>query len=397
MEAGTIGAADMTVEMKRRQFLQLGAVGTAAALVLPATRGFAADTRTNFSLVIKPATASMIDGTEVYVLVYCLDGLTAQPELRVTEGDPITISVTNNDVTPHGFAIPGIPDATIAMVEAGSTGTVKFAAPGGGSYLYVDPYKAPLNRVLGLHGAFIVEPSDGKTPAGSPTPFSRLEQTPQIEAFFDALGGGRARFPGEKWNPDKPEREKLWLFSQTDPKLNARIRAGEAVNPDSVVANFLPRYFTINGLSGFDASHIHVDHSHGSSSAARIIPTGKQGEPCLIRTMNAGLATHSVHLHGNHCMTCSESDESGANFRETHVYERDTWLLAPLARIDVILPFERPSDIPRGKGRWPPREEDFPLKYVMHCHTEMSQTAGGGNYPQGATTHWAMTDAITGD
>jgi len=378
--------------MKRRQFLQLGAVGTAAALVLPATRGFAADNQTNFSLVIKPATASMIDGTEVYVLVYCLDGLTAHPELRVTEGDSITISVTNNDVAPHGFAIPGIPAAAIPIIESGRTATVTFAAPGGGSYLYVDPYKAPLNRVLGLHGAFIVEPIDGNTLAGSPTPFSRLEQTPQIEAFFDALGGDSEPFPGEKWNPRDPDREKLWLFSQTDPSLNARIKAGGSVNPESVVDNFLPRYFTINGLSGFDASHLHDGHSAGNSPAARIIPKGKQGQPCLIRTMNAGLAAHAVHLHGNHCMECSETNESGANVCEAHVYARDTWSLAPLSRIDVILPFERPPDIPRN--RWPPREEVFPLKYVMHCHYELSQTAGGGNYPQGAVTHWEMTGAL---
>ena len=83
---------------------------------------------------------------------------------------------------------------------------------------------------------------------------------------------------------------------------------------------------------------------------------------------------------------------SGANVRETHVYERDTWMLEPLGRIDMILPFTRPPDVPKGK--WPPRDEEFPLKYVMHCHFEISQTAGGGNYPQGAVTHWEMTGAL---
>src|SRR5688572_21810001 len=282
----------MTVKMKRRQFLQLGAVGTAAALLSP-TRAFASDNPRNFSLVIKPGMASMIDGTEVYMIVYCLDGVAAHPELRVTEGDPITIAVTNNDVAPHGFAIPGIPGATIAMIEPGATGTVTFVAPGGGSYLYVDPYKAPLYRVLGLHGAFIVDPINGNTLAGSPTPFSQHLHTPQIAALFDALGGSSEPYPGEKWKAGDPDREKLWLFSQTDPSLNARVQAGESVNPATVVDNFLPRYFTINGVSGFDASH---DHG-GDSPARRIIPSGKEGQPCLIRTMNAGLATHSVHIH----------------------------------------------------------------------------------------------------
>ena len=381
----------MTVKMKRRQFLQLGAVGTAAALLAPTTRAFASANPNSFSLVIKAGTASMIDGTEVHTIVYCLDGVTPHPELRVTEGDPITVSVTNNDVAPHGFAIPGIPAAMIAMIEPGSTGTVTFVAPGGGSYLYVDPYKAPLYRVLGLHGAFIVDPVDGTTLAGSPTPFSRHEQTSQVAALFDALGGDSEPFPGEKWQPGNPDREKLWLFSQTDPSLNARVRDGESIDPDSVVDSFLPRYFTINGLSGFDASHIH-SNSGGPSPAERIIASGRQGQPCLIRTMNAGLATHSVHIHGNHCLELSETDELGGNMRETHVYERDVWMLPPLGRIDMLLPFERPPDIPRGK--WPPRDEDFPLKYVMHCHYEISQTAGGGNYPQGAVTHWEMTGAL---
>jgi hypothetical protein len=30
----------------------------------------------------------------------------------------------------------------------------------------------------------------------------------------------------------------------------------------------------------------------------------------------------------------------------------------------------------------------------MHCHTEMSQTAAGGNYPMGLVTHWEMTGAL---
>ncbi len=377
--------------MKRRRFLQLGAVGVAAA-GLPISKGMASFTDTNFSLTIAAANAEMIDGVMVYTLAYFLNLAEAHPVLRVKEGQEITIVVTNNHTEPHGFAIPGIPSANITSIDPGASATVRFIAPAGGSFLYLDPYKAPLNRVLGLHGAFIVEPIDGTTPAGSETPFSRASQTPQVQTFFDALGGGHPRFPGEKWKPDDPDREKLWLFNQIDPSLNARVAAGQLVDPATVKASFLPRYFTINGLSGFDTA---VHGSSGSNSdhpAHRIMPSGRQGQPCLIRTMNAGLATHAVHIHGNHCMECTESDDLGNNFCETHVYERDVWQLKPLGRIDMILPFERPPDIPVGK--WPPRDEPFPMRFVMHCHTEMSQTAGGGNYPQGAVTHWEMTGAL---
>ena len=37
------------------------------------------------------------------------------------------------------------------------------------------------------------------------------------------------------------------------------------------------------------------------------------------------------------------------------------------------------------------RFTEYTGRYVMHCHFELSQTAGGGNYPQGAVTHWEMT------
>jgi hypothetical protein len=108
--------------------------------------------------------------------------------------------------------------------------------------------------------------------------------------------------------------------------------------------------------------------------------------------MNAGLATHAIHLHGNHVMECTESLPGGPTVIETHVYERDTSMLKPMMRTDLLLPFERPPDVP--DGAWPPREEPFPQRFVMHCHTEMSQTAGGGNYPQGLVTHWEMTGPL---
>lgn len=377
--------------MKRRSFLKAGALGaaTATAAALPVSQLSAATTSNYFALTIAPANAQMIDGVMVYVLAYFLDSTLASAELRVREGQVITIDVINNDVAPHGFDIPGIPGATIPQIASGATARVSFVAPPAGSFLYVDPYKAPLNRILGLHGPFIVEPANGLTTTGSPTPFSQAKLTPQVAAVFNALGGGSPRFPGNKWDPVDPTREKLWLFSQTDPLVNAAVAAKQTVDPAKVVSTFLPRYFTINGLSGFDTA---VHGGHASPQAERIMASGRQGQPTLVRTMNAGLATHSVHIHGNHCMILTDSDATGVHHLESNVYERDVWMLKPMHRIDVLLPFERPPDIPLAA--WPMKEEPWPLRYVMHCHCEMSQTAGGGNYPMGAVTHWEMTGPL---
>ena len=379
--------------MKRRNFLKGSALGaaTATTLGLSTSQGHAATTTsTYFALTIAPANAQMIDGVMVYVLAYFLDSTKASAELRVREGQTITIDVINQDAEVHGFAIPGIPGATIPRIEPGASARLAFIAPPAGSFLYVDPYKAPLNRILGLHGAFIVEPVRGHTGAGSPTPYSQARLTPQVAALFDALGGGSARFPGNKWDPLDPAREKLWLFSQTDPLINEAVAAKQTVDPAKVIPTFLPRYFTINGLSGYDTS-VHGD-AYAHSPAERIMASGRQGQPTVIRSMNAGLATHAMHIHGNSCPTLSESDVNGFNVISTNVLERDGWMLKPMHRIDLLLPFERPQDIPIAA--WPMKEEPWPLRYVMHCHCEMSQTAGGGNYPQGAVTHWEMTGPL---
>lgn len=378
--------------MKRRAFLKLGAIGggVAATATLPATMSKAESTQTatDFALTIAPATAEMIDGLMVYVLGFFLGLDEASPVLRVKEGDQITITVTNNDTRPHNFYVPGMRGSAIGTMQPGETGTTTFVARNPGTYLYLDPSLAPLNRLLGLHGCMIVEPIDGRTPAGSETPYAAYQHTQQVRAIFDAMGGGHPRFPGTKWLARDLSREKIWLFSQVDPSLNERIAAGEDVDPARLRDSFLPRYFTINGLSGFDTA-VHDNSTTGHDRARRIMPSGRQGEPCLIRTLNAGLATHAMHIHGNHFLELSESDRTGINRCETHVYERDVVMLSPLERIDLLLPFERPPDIP--PEAWPPREEPFPLRYVMHCHFELSQTAGGGNYPQGAVTHWEMT------
>ncbi|MGB3166880.1 MAG: hypothetical protein WBA68_08915 [Alteraurantiacibacter sp.] len=343
---------------------------------------------TSFDLTISPAQAEMIDGQMLYQLLFFQGANDPSPELRVQQGRWITINVTNADSRPHQFYILGVPKSFIPTIEPGQTGTAVFRSPRGGTYLYVDPLMDPVNRLLGLHGAFVSEPlRNGKTPNGNPTPYSDRDHNPQLHALFDAFGR-TSRFPGDRWRHSDSDREKTWLFTQIDPSLNASVAAGDTVDPERVRDAFLPRYFTINGLSGFDTA-VHGDGSHADPRAMRIMPRARQGQPCLLRCLNAGLAHHAVHIHGNHCMEVAESDSGHRMMVNSNIYERDTWHLHPLQRVDMMLPFERPPDIP--DQCWPPREETFPLRYVMHCHFELSQTAGGGNYPQGAVTHWEMT------
>jgi hypothetical protein len=337
------------------------------------------------------------------------------PIFRVSEGEKIRVTIRNDTIPrqPHGFEIHGIPGSLIAPTL--NEGTAEFTVPEGfaGSYLYLDSANAPVNRVLGLHGAFVVTPLDGRTPDGSPTPYSRAQQTSGLHALFDALGdAGPAsakvpnpapgyrphRFPGEQWVAG---REKVWVFNQIDRRFNHRaVETNEVIDPEEFKRNFLPRYFTINGLSGFH-----------SASDEDNLPRGGEGQPMLIRTLNAGQAAQSPHLHSNHIFELAVSDGDGSVKVMENVIEKDTWALyhfdpaenfmdpddpsqVPTYSADILLPFERPCDVPDAV--WPPAEEPFPQRWVVHCHYELSQTAAGGNYPQGGIIDWEMTHPLGG-
>lgn len=357
--------------MQRRQFLVYGAAW-GSALALGADARAQTGSAIEAALTIEPVDAEMIDGVSVFMVVFFSAG-GPRPVLRATEGDSVTLTIRNNDSRAHGFAIPGVPGASIASILPGREELVRFTAPRGGTYLYLDPTLAPVNRLLGLHGAFVVAPREPMTSTGVVTPFSRAALTPAIANVFEALGASY-RFPGNRWTPD---RERVWVFSQIDPVMNARVDAGAAIDPRAAAATFHPRYFTLNGKSGFDASHDPASKAEGYI-----------GEPLILRVLNAGLATHAPHIHGNHLMELSGVDASGAQIVRENLIELDTWTMAPLDRKDMLLPFERPEDIP--DAAFPLREEPYPLKYPMHCHIEMSQTAGGGNYPQGLITDWEI-------
>jgi len=274
-------------------------------------------------------------------------------------------------------------DIATGALPPGGTRILRFTVPAAGSYLYVDPLNEPVNRVLGLHGALVVLPRSGNTPYTFPTE--------PVQRLFNDLGTS-PHFPGEGWVFDPAaRRSRIWLFSSIDPRFNGRAQRGETIDAAQFTDQFLPRYFTINGKSGVFASH-----------DPDITPKGRIGQPHLIRILNAGMAAHSPHIHANHFYVLSVNNRVRDN-----LFFVDTFNIMPADRIDVLLPFIRPPDI-AGDERTPLRElipnelrlvqitPQSPLLWPMHCHMEMSQTAAGGNYPQGLVTHLEITGDLDG-
>lgn len=363
------------------------------------------------------------------------------PQIFAVEGDRIALNVTNELDGPHAFFIPGMVDT--GPIAPGETWSGEFEAKDPGTYLYYDNLNAPVNRVLGLHGAFVVMPA-----AASGNNFTPYRQPTQaVQQIFDDFGSkpwwpGLAWHEGDEGTNTPPTRQYIWLLHQASPVLFAEVgefaqanpgadypsaqfvdlflndpfintsndlRTDEdAAHPKTTQFNRKPHFFTINGHSG------HFSHNHPF-----ITPMNRVGEPALVRILNAGLMTHSMHLHANHFYVTAINNE---------VQENPLWLdvfnVHPMDHVDYTIPFMRPPDIPneRGIGRadaglvtangtraWPPVEEfdryqpplgtfsnnfagtgqvdlaqrQSPLCYPMHDHSEPSQTAQGGNYNNG--------------
>lgn len=365
------------------------------------------------------------------------------------EGDRIGLNVTNALDGPHAFFIPGLrpqdpPLVDTGPIAPGETVSLTFEAKDPGTYLYHDNLNAPVNRVMGLHGAFVVMPAQAAS-GHRPTPYNNPGNA--VQQLFDDFGN-TPWFPGLAWdqgdaNPASfvaPFRQYIWLCHQASPVLFAEVgqwaidHPGENFNATTFVNAFIgdafkntsndlrtgtnaafpvkedafnrkPHFFTINGQSG-----------HFSHNNAAITPMHRVGEPTLIRILNAGLMAHSMHMHANHFFVTAVN-----NVPQDNPLWLDVFSLHPMDHIDYTIPFIRPPDIPnvRGIGRadqglvsatgsptWPPVQEfeqhfpaigtlalsfdgtrqidlaqrQSPLCYPMHDHSEPSQTAQGGNY-----------------
>jgi FtsP/CotA-like multicopper oxidase with cupredoxin domain len=293
-----------------------------------------------------------------------------QRTIVAESGSRIRLRITNRLAEPHTFTIAGVVDATIAP---GATRDVEFDAPGPGTYVYSDTENAPVNRVLGLFGVLLVVPADA--------PWT-----------FD---GREAEF----------ERQFLWIFHDIDTEWARRARMGATIDPVATPA--VPRYFTINDRSGVFSLGISPDEAsnrrahedtrpggHGRAVDVRDFSDPAFGTGQLIRIVNTGIAVHQPHWHGNHVWTVAVNNEvlSRSTPRispDGHIllqHWEDVVELDPMQSKAVILPVKPPPDALEAVIE----NQACEFIYPMHCHAEMSQTAGGGLYPGGQVTDWIL-------
>lgn len=328
--------------MERRSFLRMGAAGVAgvlsgsAGLLIWDPRAHAAVISKTF--VITEGFVTQADGANVYFKSFSsTPGVLTLPgeSFVVQEGDTVSIKIINPLSTSHSFVIDGVVDS--GTIGAGQTKTVQFTVNKAGSYLYYDKLNSPYNRLVGLHGAIAVMPF-GKTNqlySGSPT---------FVQQYF-------------------------WIFNQIDPVWHEKVR-----NRQTPTTEFIPRYFTINGKYSISpGAPGSMDPALDAMADPKSALHGHVGDRTLIRMMNAGLAKHSVHTHGNHMEWLTKNGQVRSD-----IWRKDSIPLdGNKGRVDAIYPFNAPPDA------WPPVTTGM---YPMHLHDEMSQTSGGGRYLFGAMT-----------
>lgn len=292
------------------------------------------------------------------------------PIIFATKGDTINIAVTNRLDEPHAFFIPGMVDSGEILPGARwpVTGFVSFIASKSGAHLYFDNLNPPVNRVMGLHGAFVVMPA---APAAGHkfTPYDA--PTPGVQKLFDDFGSS-AHFPGLAWEQGDanlatfapPFRTYVWIDHQAAPNLFQQVGSlapGVVQDATAFVEAFLrspfdptnsaaymgAQYFTINGQSGHFA--------HGSPF---ICPNLRVGEPCVVHILNPGLWTHAMHVHANHFYVTSVDGE----VQENPLWV-DTFEVEPMEGVDYILPYVRPPDVPNVRGIGLP---DTPLTTIVN-------------------------------
>jgi FtsP/CotA-like multicopper oxidase with cupredoxin domain len=242
--------------------------------------------------------------------------------INAVAGDTVTLNVTNTLKAPHALKIDGVADT--GPIAPGATSSITFNAPSPGAYLYYDPGNAPLNRILGLHGAMIVREA----------------------------------------RPQAAQAEYLWVFNAFDSKLAERMRTGATAD----LSTFVPDVFTINGRFG-----------DFSSQAKDTSPRHPLGTPVRIRMVNASTFAKSVHVHGEHPVVVRRTIVQ----QKTIGAAKDTFLLMPQEVVEVEMGFTLPSD---GFPVPAPGPGEHDLRFPVHDHHELTQTLGGGLYPNGMVT-----------
>jgi FtsP/CotA-like multicopper oxidase with cupredoxin domain len=326
-------------------FLKTGLIlAVVAAMVSLAPVAYAAAPGikgTTFNLTAQPAYLTQPDGQMIYSWGYGCNGAppayapattttpfctTMQvpgPTLIVTEGQSITVNLTNGLPTAAGntsilfpgfnvTATGGVAGLMTQEAAPGGSVTYTFTADSPGTRAYYSGTQGDLQVEMGLYGAIIVLPASVPAVCTNPSPRTNLFG---VSNYASANGLGTEsdfRLAASAYDHPKTcyDREYLFQFSEMDPRIHSQAlaqvtakigcTAGAAGCSLSVATEpYHPAYFMINGRSmpdDMDPNYA-LEYPHQPYNGN---PHMHPGELVLLRIIGQGRWQHPFHEHANH-------------------------------------------------------------------------------------------------
>jgi FtsP/CotA-like multicopper oxidase with cupredoxin domain len=315
------------------------AVVLALVLLLPFGARAAAPgiTGTTFNLTAQDAYLTQPDGQSVYSWGYgcqtsfnpsflpamnnnaCPTMQIPGPTLIVTEGQPVTVTLTNNLPAAAGntsILFPGIrlqsftdgmPGLLTQEAAHGATVTYTFTAPGPGTHSYYSGTQGDLQIEMGLYGALIVLPKTINVPSACTSGLASSNLAAEKNWGETDFRLSPAAYDNAKTCYD---REYLFQFSEMDPNIHSQALAQVTAKTGCVAGTagcslevptepYHPAYFMINGRSMPDD----MDPNYASEYPHQPYngnPHLHPGEQVLLRIIGQGRWQHPFHEHANH-------------------------------------------------------------------------------------------------
>jgi len=230
------------------------------------------------------------------------------PTLIVTEGDQVTVVLTNalpkaagrTSIVFPGFSVAatngvdGLLTKEAANGSSGNTVTYRFTASKPGTYAYYSGSQTDVQIEMGLFGAIVVLPSGASASSA---------------ACSNNLGTYSLAKSAYAIKDSCYDREYLFQFSELSSQIHEQVKAqvdacnnGSAlVCPKISVATepYSPNYYLVNGRSMPDDMEVNYSPTfpHQPYNGN---PHMHPGELVLMRVVGQGRWQHPFHFHGNH-------------------------------------------------------------------------------------------------
>ncbi len=323
------------------------------------------------------------------------------PTLVVTEGQTVTVTLTNNLPTPAGntsILFPGfVVTATggtsgLLTTEAAPGGTVTytFVANSPGTHAYYSGTQSDLQVEMGMYGAVVVLPATVPAVCAAGLPLTAPGNNAKAKA---AWGETDFRLAAAAFDNPKTCYDREYLFQWAEMDLNIHNKALAQVTALSgctagapgcslevPTEPYHPAYFLINGRSMPDLMDANYapEYPHQPYNGD---PHMHPGEMTLIRTIGQGRWQHPFHEHANHVRILARDGNmqlapDGTDLAGLLMFNTDT---TPGESFDGIFYFT-------GRGlNWDPYGH-LPVSAVGDKNATLPCTPDANGYNTGAPT-----------